>query len=181
MLLAALLLKLGGYGILRFLIGPFAEGTILYGSSADTLALLGVLFGSLATLRQIDLKRIIAYSSVAHMNLVVLGLLSGSVLGVEGAIFLMVGHAVVSAALFFGVGTIYDRHHSRMVRYYGGLVIVMPLLATFFFLFTLANMSFPGTSNFLGELLVLAGLYSKNVFTLLFATPGIVLSAVYAV
>jgi len=181
MLLASLLLKLGGYGFLRFSLLMLSEGSIYYAPVVSTTALLGVLYGSLSTIRQIDLKRVIAYSSVAHMNLVMLGLFSYNLQGVEGAIYLMVGHGVVSTALFFCVGVLYDRYHSRLIRYYGGLVSVMPLFSGLFFAFTLANMSFPGTSNFLGELLVFLGIFAKNSTVLLFATSGIVLAAVYSV
>lgn len=181
MLLASLLLKLGGYGFLRFSLGMLSEGSAYYSPIVFTLSLLGVIYGSLSTIRQIDLKRIIAYSSVAHMNLVMLGLFSNSQQGVEGAIYLMVGHGVVSTALFFCVGVLYDRYHSRLLRYYGGLSTVMPLFASAFFVFTLANMSFPGTSNFLGELLLFLGVFSNNTIVLLFSTAGIVLSAVYSV
>lgn len=180
MLLASLLLKLGGYGFLRFSLTLLAEASEKYAPLVCTLGVLGVVYGSFSTLRQIDLKRIIAYSSVAHMNLVVLGLFSGTPQGIAGAIFLMVGHGVVSAAMFFCVGIIYDRYHSRLLKYYGGLVSVMPMFSTFFFLFTLANMSFPGTSNFLGELLIFIGLFSKNSGILILASAGIVLSAVYS-
>ena len=181
MLLASLLLKLGGYGFLRFSISMLVEGTIYFAPLVSTLSLLGVIYGSLATIRQVDMKRVIAYSSVAHMNLVMLGLFSYSQQGVEGAIYLMVAHGVVSAALFFCVGVLYDRHHTRLFRYYSGLVVVMPLFATAFFAFTLANMSFPGTSNFIGELLIFAGLFAKNSTVLIFASSSIVLGAVYSV
>lgn len=181
MLLASLLLKLGGYGFLRFSLSMLAEGSHYYAPAVSTLSLLGVLYGSLSTIRQIDLKRVIAYSSVAHMNLVMLGLFSNNQQGVEGAIYLMVGHGVVSTALFFCVGVMYDRYHSRLLRYYGGLVTVMPLFASAFFVFTLANMSFPGTSNFLGELLLFLGVFANNSIVLLFSTSGVVLSAVYSV
>jgi NADH:ubiquinone oxidoreductase subunit 4 (subunit M) len=110
-----------------------------------------------------------------------LGLFSYNQQGIEGAIYLMVGHGVVSTALFFCVGVLYDRYHSRLLRYYGGLVTVMPLFSFFFFAFTLANMSFPGTSNFLGELLLFLGIFGNNNVTLIFSTAGIVLSAVYSV
>lgn len=180
MLLASLLLKLGGYGFLRFSLTFLAEGSHQYAPLVCTCSLLGVLYGSLSTLRQIDLKRIIAYSSVAHMNLVMLGLFSFNQQGLEGAIYLMVGHGVVSAALFFCVGVLYDRHHSRLLRYYGGLVAVMPLFAAFFLAFTLANMGFPGTSNFLGETLVFLGIFALSSTVMLFASPGIVLSAAYS-
>jgi NADH:ubiquinone oxidoreductase subunit 4 (subunit M) len=181
MLLASLMLKLGGYGFLRFSLSLLNEGSTYFSSLVATLALLGVVLGSLSTIRQIDLKRVIAYSSVAHMNLVMLGLFSANQLGIEGAIYLMVGHGVVSTALFFCVGVLYDRYHSRLIRYYGGLTVAMPLLAFFFLMFTLANMGFPGTSNFLGEILLFVGIFAYNSTTLLFATAGIVLSAVYSV
>ena len=180
MLLASLLLKLGGYGFLRFSLTFLSEGSSQYAPLVSTCALLGVIYGSLSTVRQIDLKRIIAYSSVAHMNLVMLGLFSYNQQGLEGAIYLMVGHGVVSAALFFCVGVLYDRHHSRLLRYYGGVVTVMPLFCGMFFAFTLANMSFPGTSNFLGELLVFLGIFAGNGTVLLFSAAGIVLGAVYS-
>jgi NADH-quinone oxidoreductase subunit M len=181
MLLASLLLKLGGYGFLRFSLLMLAEGSFYYGPIISITALLGVVYGSLSTIRQIDLKRIIAYSSVAHINLVMLGIFSFNQQGVEGAIFLMVGHGVVSTALFFCVGVLYDRYHSRQLQYFGGLSSVMPLFCGGLFAFTLANMSFPGTSNFLGELLVFLGIFPINNTVLLFATSSIVLSAVYSV
>jgi proton-translocating NADH-quinone oxidoreductase chain M len=181
MLLASLLLKLGGYGFLRFSLTFLNEGSMHYAPLVSACALLGVLYGSLSTLRQIDLKRIIAYSSVAHMNLVVLGLFSYNQQGIEGAIYLMVGHGVVSAALFLCVGVLYDRYHTRLLRYYGGLVTVMPLFSVSFFALTLANMSFPGTSNFLGELLIFVGIFANNSTVLLLSTAGIVLSAAYSV
>jgi NADH:ubiquinone oxidoreductase subunit 4 (subunit M) len=179
--LASLLLKLGGYGFLRFSLPLFPDGSLIFAPLLYTLCALGVLYGSLSTIRQIDLKRIIAYSSVAHMNLAVLGLFSLQEQGLAGSIYLMIGHGVVSSALFLSVGVLYDRHHTRLLRYYGGLVTVMPLLATFFLLFTLANMGFPGTSNFLGELLVFVGLAEQNTAVLLVAASGIVLSAIYSV
>lgn len=181
MLLASLLLKLGGYGFLRFSLSMLYEGSVYFSPLVSTLSLLGVLYASLSTIRQIDLKRIIAYSSVAHMNLVMLGLFSYNQQGIEGAIYLMVGHGVVSGALFFCVGVLYDRYHSRLLRYYGGLVTVMPLFTTTFLLFTLANMSFPGTSNFLGELLLFLGIFANNSVVLIFSTSSIVLSAIYSV
>lgn len=181
MLLASLLLKLGGYGFLRFSLTTLGDASKFFLPIILTLSTLGVLYGSLSTLVQTDLKRIIAYSSVAHMNLVMLGLFSYSHQGIDGAIYLMVGHGVVSAALFFCIGVIYDRHHSRLLSYYGGLTTVMPLLATALLLFSLANMSFPGTSNFLGELLIFAGVFKKNIAALALSTSGIVLSAAYSV
>ena len=181
MLLASLLLKLGGYGFLRFSISILGEGSNHYSSLVSVLSLLGVIYGSLSTIRQIDFKRVIAYSSVAHINLVILGLFSYSQQGIEGATYLMVGHGVVSTALFFCVGVVYDRYHSRLLRYYGGLVTTIPIFVFFFFCFTIANIGFPGTSNFLGELLLFLGVFEKNNLVLLLATSGVVLSAVYSV
>jgi NADH:ubiquinone oxidoreductase subunit 4 (subunit M) len=181
MLLASLLLKLGGYGFVRFSLTMLPDACQYYAPLVTTLSLLGVIYGSLSTIRQLDMKRVIAYSSVAHMNLVMLGLFSNTVQGVEGAIYLMVGHGIVSTALFFCVGVLYDRYHSRIFRYYGGLVTVMPLFAAFFFAFTLANMSFPGTSNFLGELLIFLGIFANNTAVLVFSTAGIVGAAIYSV
>jgi NADH-quinone oxidoreductase subunit M len=180
MLLASLLLKLGGYGLLRFSLTLLAGASIVFTAGVATLAIAGVIYGSLSTMRQIDLKRIIAYSSVAHMNLVALGVFSVNRVGIEGAIYLMVAHGVVSAALFFCVGVIYDRTHTRLLRYYGGLVTVMPVFASFFFLFNLANMGFPGTPNFVGEVLMLVGVYTLSVFIAFPASGGIVFSAAYS-
>jgi len=181
MLLASLLLKLGGYGFLRFSLTFLAEATHLFTPVVSALALAGVIYGSLSTLRQVDLKRIIAYSSVSHMNLVVLGIFSFNQEGLEGATYLMVAHGLVSSALFFCVGVIYDRAHSRLLRYYGGLVSVMPLFATGLLVFSLANMSFPGTPNFIGELLIFTGLFQRSTVVLLLSTAGIVLSAAFSV
>jgi len=181
MLLASLLLKLGGYGFLRFSLAMLPDASRYYAPVVMTLSLLGVIYGSLSTIRQLDMKRVIAYSSVAHMNLVMLGLFSNNVQGVEGAVYLMIGHGVVSTALFFCVGVLYDRYHSRLFRYYGGLVVRMPLFATFFFVFTLANMGFPGTSNFLGEILIFLGVFANNATVLILSTAGIVGAAVYSI
>jgi proton-translocating NADH-quinone oxidoreductase chain M len=181
MLLASLLLKLGGYGFLRFSLTMLPDASLYFAPVVTTLSLLGVIYGSLSTIRQLDMKRVIAYSSVAHMNLVMLGLFSNNQQGIEGAIYLMIGHGVVSTALFFCVGVLYDRYHTRVFRYYGGLVTIMPLFASFFFAFTLANMSFPGTSNFLGELLIFLGIFASNTAVLIFSTAGIVGAAIYSV
>lgn len=181
MLLASLLLKLGGYGFLRFSLTFLGDATIAFTAVVSAFALAGVIYGSLSTLRQIDLKRIIAYSSVSHMNLVVLGIFAFNREGLEGATYLMVAHGLVSTALFFCVGVLYDRTHSRLLRYYGGLVTVMPLFSVGLFLFSLANMSFPGTPNFLGEVLIFMGIFQRSTLVLFLSTAGIVLSAAFSV
>jgi proton-translocating NADH-quinone oxidoreductase chain M len=180
-ILASLLLKLGGYGFLRFTIPMFPVGCEYYSYLIYLLAVVSVIYASLSTIRQSDLKKIIAYSSVAHMNLIVLGLFSLSHQGIDGAIYLMVSHGIVSSALFFCVGILYDRYHTRLLRHYSGLVQVMPIFSIFFFIFTLANMSFPGTANFVGEFLIFIGIFQKNSFILVLSALGIVLSAVYSI
>jgi proton-translocating NADH-quinone oxidoreductase chain M len=180
-ILASLLLKLGSYGFLRFTIPLFWYGVSFFAVLIDVLAVLSVIYASLATIRQIDMKRIIAYSSIAHMNLIVLGLFSLNQHGIDGSIYLMIGHGIVSSALFFCVGILYDRYHTRLLKYYGGLTLVMPWFSFFFFIFTLANMSFPGTSNFIGEFVILAGIFNRNSFIAVCAGCSIVLSAIYSI
>jgi len=180
-ILASLLLKLGSYGILRFTLPLFPIGSHYYSPLVYSLAVISVIYASMITIRQIDLKRIVAYSSIAHMNLIVLGLFSYTQQGIEGAIYLMIGHGIVSSALFFCIGVLYDRHHTRMLRYYGGLAQTMPFYAIFFFIFSMANMGFPGTSNFIGELLILVGIFEKNSTIMFLSATGIVLSAIYSI
>jgi NADH-quinone oxidoreductase subunit M len=180
-ILASLLLKLGGYGFLRFSLSMLPNASYYFIDLVTALCLISIIYASLTTIRQIDLKKIIAYSSIAHMNLLVLGLFSFNQQGLEGAIYLMVAHGVVSSALFFCVGVLYDRFHTRIIRYYSGLVQTMPFFTICLFIFTLANMSFPGTSNFIGELLVLIGIFQYNTVAGFFAATGIVLSAVYSI
>jgi len=180
-ILASLLLKLGGYGFLRFTVSLLPLGSYYFSALISILAILSVIYASLSTIRQNDLKRIIAYSSIAHMNLIVLGIFSFSHQGLDGAIYLMLGHGIVSSALFFCVGVLYDRYHTRSLKHYSGLVQVMPLFCIFFFLFTLANMSFPGTSNFVGEFLIFIGLFANNSFIMILAATSVVLSAIYSI
>ena len=144
------------------------------------LSLCGIVFCSMSATVQLDLKKLIAYSSVAHMNLVLLGIFSLNLQGVQGSIFLMIAHGLVSSGLFFLIGFLYDRHHTRVITYYSGLVQPMPLFTTLLFLFFLANVSFPLTANFVGELLLLIGIIQKSFFSAFFAATGIVLSAVYS-
>jgi NADH-quinone oxidoreductase subunit M len=144
------------------------------------MATLSIIYASLTTIRQIDLKRIIAYSSVAHMNLVVLGIFSFNIQGLSGSILLMVAHGIVSGGLFLMLGFLYVRYHTRLLYYYGGIAMTMPLFATFFLLFSLSNLGMPGTSNFIGETLILMGIFQTNTFIALLACSGMVFSATYS-
>jgi len=167
--LAAILLKLGTYGFLRFLFPIFPETTIYFSPFVLLLAILSVFYTSLTTLRQIDIKKIIAYSSIAHMNVSIFGLFSFNIISLNGAFFLMLGHGIVSAGLSFMIGFLYNRYHTKIIKYYSGLLYTMPLFAINFFLFILGNISMPLTSNFIGELLILIGTNIKLYLFPLFA------------
>nr|YP_009730984.1 NADH dehydrogenase subunit 4 [Epirixanthes elongata]QBB73133.1 NADH dehydrogenase subunit 4 [Epirixanthes elongata] len=179
-ILAGILLKLGTYGFLRFSIPMFPEATLCFTPFIYTLSAIAIIYTSLTTLRQIDLKKIIAYSSVAHMNLVTIGLFSLNIQGIGGSILLMLSHGLVSSSLFLCVGVLYDRHKTRLVRYYGGLVSTMPNFSTIFFFFTLANMSLPGTSSFIGEFLIFVGAFQRNSLVATLAALGMILGAAYS-
>jgi NADH-quinone oxidoreductase subunit M len=170
---------LGGYGIIRVLLIIFSETTSYFLPLTDSFALISIIYASLTTIRQIDMKRIIAYSSVAHMNLVVLGLFSSNIHGLSGSIFLMLAHGIVSGGLFFLIGILYDKYGTRIIYYYGGLVQTMPIFAILLLIFCLANIGLPGTCNFIGELVVFAGLIDRNVFILFIALTGVILSVLY--
>jgi len=180
-ILAALLLKLGGYALIRFLISAFPYANIYYKPLFYWIAGLSIFFASFAALRQIDLKRIVAYSSIAHMNFGLLGMASLTYFGLQGSIFLMIGHGFVAAALFLMVGVLYDRYHVRAVKYYGGLAMIMPIYAAFFFFFSLANFSLPGTVNFIGEVLILVGLMRVNFVLCILMAISIFFSAAFSV
>ena len=179
-LLAGILLKLGTYAFLRFSIPMFPYACIYFTPLIYTMSVIAIIYTSLTTLRQVDLKKIIAYSSVAHMNFVTLGLFSLNAQGVEGSIMLMLSHGIVSPALFLLVGALYDRHKTRLLRYYGGCGRTMPIFALLFLFFTMANISLPGTSSFIGEFLVLTGAFQNNTFAAFMAATGMVLGAAYA-
>jgi proton-translocating NADH-quinone oxidoreductase chain M len=179
-ILAGILLKLGTYGFLRFSIPLFPYATFYFTPLIYTMSIIAIIYTSLTTLRQIDLKKIIAYSSVAHMNFVTLGLFSLNTQGIEGSILLMLSHGLVSPALFLCVGVLYDQHKTRLLRYYAGCGRTMPLFAVLFVFFTMANISLPGTSSFIGEFLVLFGTYQNNSFIAVMASTGMVLGAAYA-
>lgn len=180
-ILAGVLLKLGGYGFLRFSLPLFPEATIYYSPLIFTLSIIAVIYGSLTTMRQVDLKKIIAYSSISHMGFVTLGIFTLNIQGIEGSIFLMLGHGLVSSALFLCIGVLYDRYKTRILKYYSGLVTVMPLFISFFMFFSFSNIGFPGTSNFVGEFLILIGIFQYNFFITFFAMLGIILSAGYSI
>jgi proton-translocating NADH-quinone oxidoreductase chain M len=180
-ILAGLLLKLGGYAIIRVLLVIFSKATTFYLPLTDTLAIVSIIYASLTTIRQIDMKKIIAYSSIAHMNLVVLGLFSGNIQGISGSIFLMIAHAIVSSGLFFLIGILYDKYGTRIIYYYGGLVQTMPIFSTLLLIFSLANIGLPVTCNFIGELVVFSGLVDRNLFVFIIATTGVVLSVLYTI
>ena len=179
-ILAGILLKLGTYGFLRFSIPLFPYATFYFTPLIYTMSIVAIIYTSLTTLRQIDLKKIIAYSSVAHMNFVTLGLFSLNCQGIEGSILLMISHGLVSPALFLCVGVLYDRHKTRLLRYYSGCGRTMPLFALLFVFFTMANISLPGTSSFIGEFLVFTGTYQNNSWIAFMAATGMVLGAAYA-
>lgn len=180
-ILAGVLLKLGTYGVIRFLIPMFPYAMLYFTPMVFTMCIIAIIYSSLTTIRQIDLKKIIAYSSVAHMNFALLGLFTNNVQGIEGSLFFMLGHGVVSSALFLCIGILYDRYHTRNILYYGGLVQVMPIFSVFFLIFTLANIGLPGTVNFIGEFLVLVGTWKVNTTVIFLASIGMILGAVYAI
>ena len=178
-ILAGVLLKLGGYGFIRFSLPMFPDASAELAWVIFALSMIAVVYTSLVALVQHDMKKLIAYSSVAHMALVTAGLFAFNVQGVEGAMMIMLGHGLVSGALFLCVGVIYDRLHTREIDRYGGLSINMPYYALFFLLFTMASIGLPGTSNFVGEFLALAGIYQASSWVALICTTGIILGAGY--
>ena len=178
--LAAILLKMGGYGFLRFSLPMFPIASHLMADFVLWLSVIAIIYTSLVAMVQEDMKKLIAYSSVAHMGYVTMGIFSLNQQGIDGAIFQMISHGFISGALFLIVGVIYDRIHTREIDAYGGLVNRMPAYALIFMLFTMANVGLPGTSGFVGELLTLIGVFQVNVWVALFATFGVVLSAAYA-
>ena len=179
-ILASLLLKLGGYGFIRWSLPIFPLASDFFKSFICMLCIISIFYSSLVTIRQVDLKKIIAYSSVAHMNFSILGLFCFNQQGLLGSIILMLSHGFVSSALFFSIGIIYERYHTRLLRYYGGLALVLPIFSTFLFLFILGNISFPGTFNFIGEFLIIIGLVQYNPIIGILSFTGIMFSCVYS-
>jgi NADH-quinone oxidoreductase subunit M len=179
-ILAAILLKMGGYGFLRFSLPMFPVASHELAPLIFALSVVAIIYTSLVALAQEDMKKLIAYSSVAHMGFVTMGIFAATTQGVAGGIFQMISHGIVSAALFLCVGVIYDRMHTREIAAYGGLVNRMPLYSAAFMVFTLANVGMPGTSGFVGEFLTLIGTFKVNIWAATLATTGVVLSAAYA-
>jgi NADH-quinone oxidoreductase subunit M len=179
-ILAAILLKMGGYGFLRFSLPMFPMASHDFAPLVFTLSVVAIIYTSLVALMQEDMKKLIAYSSVAHMGFVTMGIFAATTQGVSGGIFQMISHGIVSGALFLCVGVVYDRMHTREIAAYGGLVNRMPLYAVAFLVFTLANVGLPGTSGFVGEFLALIGTFRVNIWVASFATIGVILSAAYA-
>jgi proton-translocating NADH-quinone oxidoreductase chain M len=180
-LLAGILLKLGSYGMLKFLNPIFTDAGIFFTPVVHMLSLFGVIYASLTALRQNDLKRIIAYASIAHMNLIVIAIFSISVYALEGSLFQMISHGLVSSLLFLMIGVLYDRSGTRIVIEFSGLASIMPTFATFFLLATIANMAFPGTSSFAGELFMLSGIFLTNKVTAFLSSLGIFLCSTYSI
>jgi NADH-quinone oxidoreductase subunit M len=178
--LAAILLKMGGYGFLRFSLPMFPLASHDFAPLIFTLSVIAIIYTSLVALMQEDMKKLIAYSSVAHMGFVTMGIFAGTIQGVAGGVFQMISHGIVSGALFLCVGVIYDRMHTREIAAYGGLVNRMPLYALVFMVFTMANIGLPGTSGFVGEFLTLIGTFKVALPTAVLATTGVILSASYA-
>ena len=178
-ILAAILLKMAGYGFIRFSIGLFPIGSEYFVPLVFILSLIAIIYTSLVALMQEDMKKLIAYSSVAHMGFVTLGIFTLTQQGLEGSIFQMVSHGLVSAALFLCVGVVYERMHTRLIKDYGGLVSIMPKYAIVFMIFALGSLSLPGTSGFIGEFLILMGAFKKNFLVATVASVGVILGAAY--
>ena len=179
-ILAGILLKMGGYGFLRFSLPMFPDASLYFAPMMFALSVIAIVYTSLVALMQEDIKKLIAYSSVAHMGFVTMGLFALNRQGVDGAVIQMISHGFISAALFLCVGVVYDRMHTREIKAYGGLVNRMPIYAAVFMVFTMANVGLPGTSGFVGEFLSLVGAYKANSTVAIIATLGVILSAGYA-
>jgi len=180
-ILAGVLLKLGSYGMLKYLNPLFNHAAIFFTPFVHTLSICGILYASLTAFRQNDLKRVIAYASIAHMNLIVIGVFSVSIYSFQGVIFQMVGHGLVASLLFLMVGILYDKSLTRLITNYSGLTTIMPTFSTFFLFATIANMAFPGTSNFIGEILLFIGIFLTNPISGYFSAIGIFLCAIYSI
>jgi NADH-quinone oxidoreductase subunit M len=178
-ILAGVLLKMGGYGFLRFSLPMFPIASDFFAPMVFAMSAIAIVYTSLIAFAQEDMKKLIAYSSVAHMGFVTMGIFSATTQGVQGAVFQMLSHGWISGALFLCVGVVYDRMHTREIAAYGGLANRMPIYAAVFMLFTMANVGLPGTSGFVGEFLTILGAFQVSTWTALFAASGVIFSAVY--
>ncbi len=179
-ILAGILLKLGGYGFILFNIPMFPLASQMFAPLVFALSVIAIVYTSLVAFRQTDIKKLIAYSSVAHMGFVTMGIFAGNDTGVQGAVFQMLSHGLISGALFLCVGVVYDRMHTREIAFYGGLTNRMPWFAAIFLMFTMANVGLPGTSGFIGEILTMTGVYQVSTWAAFVAASGVILSAIYA-
>jgi NADH-quinone oxidoreductase subunit M len=179
-ILAGVLLKMGGYGFMRFSLPMFPNASELFQPLVFAMSAIAIVYTSLVAFRQTDIKKLIAYSSVAHMGFVTMGIFSGNAAGEQGALFQMLSHGVISGALFLCVGVVYDRMHTREIAFYGGLTNRMPHYAFVFLLFTMGNVGLPGTSGFVGEILTMTGVYQASTWTAIVSATGVILSAMYA-
>lgn len=178
--LAGVLLKLGTYGFIRFSLPLFPQASFFFAPLVYTISAIGIVYTSFTAIRQTDFKRIIAYTSIAHMNLVTLGIFSFNHVGIEGAIFQSLSHGFVASALFLIIGVVYDRYRTRLVQYYGGLATTMPIYVVIFLFFTMANIGLPGTSSFVGEFLILAGSFKVNTSITFLGATGMVIGGAYS-
>ena len=179
-ILAGVLLKLGTYGFIRFSLPLFPQASFFFAPLVYTISAVGIVYTSFTAIRQTDFKRIIAYTSIAHMNLVMLGIFSFNNVGIEGAIFQSLSHGFVASALFLIIGVVYDRYRTRLVHYYGGLASIMPIYVFLFLFFTMANIGLPGTSSFIGEFLILAGSFKVNTSVTFLGATGMVIGGAYS-
>ena len=180
-LLAGILIKLGSYGMMRYVQVIMPTATEYYSPVIYTLSIVGIIYASLTTLRQTDMKRIVAYSSVAHMGIVTLGIFTPTTSGQEGAIYIQLAHGVVSSGLFLAVAVIYDRYHTRTIRYYSGIATTMPVFSIIFFILMMSNIAVPGTSNFVGEIITLRGVMDTSKAVAVMSTLGMILGGAYGV
>lgn len=179
-ILAGVLLKLGTYGFIRFSLPLFPQASFFFAPLVYMISAVGIVYTSFTAIRQTDFKRIIAYTSIAHMNLVMLGIFSFNSVGIEGAIFQSLSHGFVASALFLVIGVVYDRYRTRLVQYYGGLASTMPIYVFIFLFFTMANIGLPGTSSFIGEFLILAGSFKVNTSVTFLGATGMVIGGAYS-
>lgn len=179
-ILAGILLKLGGFGFLRYSLGLFPDASAFFSPFIFLISSLGIVYASLTTIQQIDLKKIIAYSSVGHMGVVTIGIFSYTTQNLIGSVLLMISHGIVSGALFLCIGLLYERHHTRIIKYFAGLLATTPIFSSFFTLFSMANIGLPGTSSFIGEFLIIAGCFFTNTLAALFSALGMILGGGYS-